>query len=132
MLPVMGHCLGCPYPIQVWGGVSGSSEELWLILCESKGKITRREITRQRKHFKIAAGTVNCTGKFKVIAVEVRLLSAASVASESLQMLSLPSCSRLYLGFYHLSQIWSEVLGKFFGTGDGDRCTVNVQKLCVI
>lgn len=69
--------------------------------------MTRREITRQRKRFKIAAGTVNCTGRFRVIAVEVRLLSAASVASEALQMLSsttLLSCSRLYLGFCHPSQ----------------------------
>lgn len=115
----------------MWDGVSGPSKELWLILCESKGKITRREITRQRKRFKIAAGTVNCTGRFKVIVVEVRLLSAASVASESLQMvssISLPSHSRLYLGFCHPSQIWSEVLGSFFGVGDGDTSKVNVQK----
>lgn len=115
--------------------MSGPSKELWLILCESKAKITRGEITRQGKRFKIAAGTVNCTGRFKVIAVEVRLLSAASVASESLQMLSstsLPSHSRLYLGFCHLSQIWSGVLGKFFGIGDGGTRKVDVRKFLVV
>lgn len=119
----------------MWDGVSEPSKELQLILCESKAKITRQEITRQGKRFKIAAGTVNCTGRFKVIAMEVRLLSAASGASESLQMLSstsLPSCSRLYLGFCHPSQIWSGVLGKFFGIRDGGTKKVDVQKFLVV